>query len=194
MFAKARQDTGSARHHGLAADLPVEGAMPSLDRDHLVDSPPLTRSGLQGSAVLVQFWTFGLTTDDVANTWAPYLTFAEAFKLAAQTFKRDAASSAAARHEDEMSGEPLIDLEAIVRGAAFRLLITNAAAIPPESLATITGIKGDRLAVVLDDLDRAGRIRRDEAGRVVGSAGLSVVPDRHEIADRRSSLLDMVRL
>jgi len=32
---------------------------------------------------------FGLTIDDVANTWAPYLTFAEAFKLAAQSFKRD---------------------------------------------------------------------------------------------------------
>ena len=32
---------------------------------------------------------FGLTTDDIANTWAPYLTFAEAFKLAAQTFRRD---------------------------------------------------------------------------------------------------------
>lgn len=32
---------------------------------------------------------FGLTTDDIANTWAPYLTFAEAFKLAAQTFKQD---------------------------------------------------------------------------------------------------------
>src|SRR5216684_242798 len=32
---------------------------------------------------------FGLTTDDIANTWAPYLTFAEAFKLASQTFKRD---------------------------------------------------------------------------------------------------------
>ncbi len=32
---------------------------------------------------------FGLTTDDIANTWAPYLTFAEGFKLAAQTFKRD---------------------------------------------------------------------------------------------------------
>lgn len=32
---------------------------------------------------------FGLTVDDIANTWAPYLTFAEAFKLAAQTFKRD---------------------------------------------------------------------------------------------------------
>jgi len=32
---------------------------------------------------------FGLTTDQVAQTWAPYLTFAEGFKLAAQTFKRD---------------------------------------------------------------------------------------------------------
>jgi mercuric reductase len=32
---------------------------------------------------------FGLSTDQVASTWSPYLTFAEGFKLAAQTFKRD---------------------------------------------------------------------------------------------------------
>jgi len=32
---------------------------------------------------------FGLTTDQVASTWAPYLTFAEGFRLAAQTFRRD---------------------------------------------------------------------------------------------------------
>lgn len=32
---------------------------------------------------------FGLTTDQVASAWAPYLTFAEGFKLAAQTFTRD---------------------------------------------------------------------------------------------------------
>lgn len=41
---------------------------------------------IQSAVLAIQF---GLTTDDVANTWAPYLTFAEAFKLAAQTFKRD---------------------------------------------------------------------------------------------------------
>jgi alkylmercury lyase len=81
----------------------------------------------------------------------------------------------------EMGGVPLVDLEAMVRGAAFRLLIRSGEGITPESLVQVTGITGDRLAVVLDDLDRAGRIRRDEAGRVVGSAGLSVVPDRHEI-------------
>src|SRR5712692_951677 len=31
----------------------------------------------------------GLTTEQVAKMWSPYLTFAEAFKLAAQTFTRD---------------------------------------------------------------------------------------------------------
>ena len=81
----------------------------------------------------------------------------------------------------EMGGVPLVDLEAMVRAAAFRLLIRSGEGITPESLAQVTRIRGDRLAVLLDHLDRAGRIRRDEAGRVVGSAGLSVVLDRHEI-------------
>jgi mercuric reductase len=34
---------------------------------------------------------FGLTTADLATTWAPYLTMAEGLKLAAQTFTRDVA-------------------------------------------------------------------------------------------------------
>ena len=32
---------------------------------------------------------FKLTTDEVAHTWAPYLTMSEGFKLAAQIFTRD---------------------------------------------------------------------------------------------------------
>jgi mercuric reductase len=32
---------------------------------------------------------FGLAIDDLADTWAPYLTMAEGMKLAAQTFTRD---------------------------------------------------------------------------------------------------------
>jgi mercuric reductase len=32
---------------------------------------------------------FGLTVDEIADTWAPYLTMAEGIKLAAQTFTRD---------------------------------------------------------------------------------------------------------
>lgn len=33
----------------------------------------------------------GMTVDEIASTWAPYLTMAEGFKLAAQTFTRDVA-------------------------------------------------------------------------------------------------------
>ena len=32
---------------------------------------------------------FGLTVDDLATTWAPYLTMSEALKLVAQSFKGD---------------------------------------------------------------------------------------------------------
>ena len=32
---------------------------------------------------------FGLTVDDLADTWAPYLTMSEGMKLAAQSFGRD---------------------------------------------------------------------------------------------------------
>ena len=41
---------------------------------------------IQAAVYAVQF---RLTTDHVATTWAPYPTFAEGFKLAAQTFRRD---------------------------------------------------------------------------------------------------------
>ena len=41
---------------------------------------------IQSAVLAIQF---ELTTDDIAGSWAPYLTFAEALKLAAQTFKRD---------------------------------------------------------------------------------------------------------
>jgi len=31
----------------------------------------------------------GMTVDELASSWAPYLTMAEGLKLAAQTFERD---------------------------------------------------------------------------------------------------------
>jgi alkylmercury lyase len=80
-----------------------------------------------------------------------------------------------------MSLEAPLDVDARVRTAAFRLLVTLAEPVAQETLAQVTGIDPERLAVLLVGLDGAGRIRRDGHGRVVGSAGLSVVPDRHEI-------------
>jgi thiol-disulfide isomerase/thioredoxin len=78
MSTKVQQDPGSARHQGLAAaaaDLGVEGAMPSLDgATTWLDSQPLTRSDLRGRVVLVQFWTYTcinwLRTLPYVRAWA----------------------------------------------------------------------------------------------------------------------------
>lgn len=77
--------------------------------------------------------------------------------------------------------EPPSDVEAVIRTAAFRLLLARGVAITGEELAALTGIPREKLDECLDDLHRGGRIRRDEAGWVMGSSGLSVTKDRHEI-------------
>ncbi len=73
------------------------------------------------------------------------------------------------------------DSQALIRQIAFRLLLAQSEPIGLDKLAAATGINAEQLSVLLQDLDHAGRIRRDESGCVIGSAGLSVMPDRHEI-------------
>lgn len=72
-------------------------------------------------------------------------------------------------------------METLLRGTAFRLLVARGEAILPETLVAATGLRDDRVRTLVDQIDRAGRIRRDADGRVIGSAGLSIAPDRHEI-------------
>ena len=50
----------ASRHQGVAAaDLPVEGLMPSLDgANGWINSQPLTPGALRGDVVVVQFWTY----------------------------------------------------------------------------------------------------------------------------------------
>lgn len=73
------------------------------------------------------------------------------------------------------------DEESMVRSAAFRLLLTRGEPVAPEDLAGPARVAPERLSELLEQLARAGRIRRDREGRVTGSAGLSVMPDRHQI-------------
>jgi thiol-disulfide isomerase/thioredoxin len=57
LLTRANQLVRSATHP--AAQLPVEGTMPPLDRaTDWLNSPPLTTAGLRGRVVLVNFWTF----------------------------------------------------------------------------------------------------------------------------------------
>ena len=59
MSADVGQDR-IARHQGVAAaDLPVEGMMPSFEgANEWLNSQPLTPGGLRGKVVVVQFWTY----------------------------------------------------------------------------------------------------------------------------------------
>ena len=69
----------------------------------------------------------------------------------------------------------------MVRVEAFKQLLATASPVGVESLAASIPCSPGTLDAALDELDKAGRIRRDETGRVVGSAGLSVIPDRHRM-------------
>jgi thiol-disulfide isomerase/thioredoxin len=64
-----------ATMHPAAAQLPIEGSLPSLEgATKWLNSPPLTPDGLRGSVVLVQFWTYTcinwLRTLPYVRAWA----------------------------------------------------------------------------------------------------------------------------
>ena len=71
--------------------------------------------------------------------------------------------------------------QAQIRRAAFLLLLEHARPTTAEQIAGVAGFGPRRAERLLDELHRLGRIRRNESGAIVGSAGLSVLPDRHEI-------------
>lgn len=75
----------------------------------------------------------------------------------------------------------LTDSNNLLRAAAFRLLLTSGQPVTSEELSKASWFELERTAKMLEGLDKEGRIRRDVTGCVVGSAGLSVLPDRHEI-------------
>ena len=75
----------------------------------------------------------------------------------------------------------LTDANNLLRAAAFRLLLISGLPVTPEELAKTAGFELEHTIKMLEDLDTDGRIRRDDQGHVVGSAGLSVIPDRHQI-------------
>jgi alkylmercury lyase len=73
------------------------------------------------------------------------------------------------------------DLHGLVRGEAFRHLLAAGVPATGENLAASIGLSTDKMTRVLEELSASGRVRRDEAGRVIGASGLSVVADRHQI-------------
>lgn len=66
-----------------------------------------------------------------------------------------------------------------LREVAFGLLLATRQAVEPSTLAELTGADVSTVANSLDGLARAGRIDRDDQGRVLGSAGLTIAEGPH---------------
>ena len=70
----------AARHQGVAAaDLPVEGMLPSFEgATGWLNSQPQTPSGLRGHVVVVQFWTY--TCINWLRTQAYYRAWSQRYR------------------------------------------------------------------------------------------------------------------
>ncbi|MCI0344730.1 MAG: hypothetical protein L0221_04690 [Chloroflexi bacterium] len=73
------------------------------------------------------------------------------------------------------------DLAVRVREAAFALLLRDRRPVTPHRLAEATGAHQPDVEATLELLAGQGRIDRDEAGRVMGSAGLTLGAGPHRL-------------
>jgi alkylmercury lyase len=74
------------------------------------------------------------------------------------------------------------ELAVLLRELAFGALLITKEPIEPATLARLAGSEERHVAETLDGLARAGRIDRDERGRVLGSAGLTLGDGPHGLA------------
>ena len=68
-----------------------------------------------------------------------------------------------------------------LRNVGFRLLYETGEPVPVDLIAAHSGNEVGEVEEIFATPDLVGRSRRDEAGRLVGIAGLSVGPTPHEI-------------
>ncbi len=71
---------------------------------------------------------------------------------------------------------------AAIRSAGFNLLLDTGVPVTVDDLIAVTDLPSDRVAEIFASVRARGRVEFDDAGRLIGIAGLSLTPSRHEIA------------
>ena len=74
------------------------------------------------------------------------------------------------------------EVDALVREAAFGLLLARARPVSLAQLGEALGISVESLEAVVGRLTAGGLVDRDASGAVVGAQGLTLVPGRHALA------------
>jgi thiol-disulfide isomerase/thioredoxin len=178
MSTEISQDRTDARHQGLAAraaDLLVEGRMPSLDGSTFwLNSSPVTPEGLRGSVVLVQFWTY------TCINWLRTLPYVRAWERK----YRDRGLVVIGVHTPEFEFEHELDN---VRRAAQAMTIDYP--IAGDNDYEIWGAFANHYWPALYFVDAQGRIRHHRFGegdyersemiiqQLLAEAGFAAIPD-----------------
>lgn len=74
-----------------------------------------------------------------------------------------------------------LDAAGLLRGGGFALLVRNHEPVEVAHLAAATGIDRDAADSAVTTMARAGWLDLDDAGRVVGAAGLSLATGPHHL-------------
>ena len=94
--------------------------------------------------------------------------------------------SAAAAADDTAAFEELRSEEipadvAAIRSAGFKLLLDIGNPVTIEDLIDATDIPAARVAEIFDSVRARGRVEFDNENRLIGLAGLTLTPSRHEL-------------
>lgn len=82
---------------------------------------------------------------------------------------------------DELRAEETPGDVAAIRSAGFQLLLKTGQPVTVEDLVTATEMAPDRLAEILNSARARGRVEFDTDGNLIGIAGLSLTPSRHQL-------------
>lgn len=82
---------------------------------------------------------------------------------------------------DEIRDETIPPDVAAVRHTGFTLLLESGQPVTVENLVAATDIEAARVQEIFESVRARGRVEFDDHGRLIGIAGLSLTPSRHEL-------------
>jgi len=82
---------------------------------------------------------------------------------------------------DEVRSEEIPADVAAIRSAGFKLLLDTGNPVTIDDLIDATGIAAERVAEIVDEVRTRGRVEFDDEDRLIGLAGLTLTPSRHQL-------------
>ncbi len=82
---------------------------------------------------------------------------------------------------DEVRSEEIPADVAAIRSAGFKLLLDTGNPVTIDDLIDAADIAAERVAEIFDEVGARGRVEFDDEDRLIGLAGLTLTPSRHQL-------------